>query len=152
MNVEAGLDGLAKNETKLASYHNTPFDKICLGMTENDVTNWIRVNYIATTLYSVIADGSYHEINLGREAWKSLINDTKLQPNCSQAGFNNQCRGKKRKLRIGLVTSNRNDCSWCEAVIGFGIKIDSLGLSSGYWHKSDTSENKKFTFGYIFVQ
>ena len=151
-NVEAGLDGLAKNETKLASYHNTPFDKICLGMTGNDVTNWILVNYTATSLYSVLADGSYHETYLGREVWKSLISDARLQPNCIKEGFNAQCRGKGRKSRIGILTSDNNNCSGCKTVIGFGIRIGDLEWSSGYWHKSGTSENKKFTFGYIFVQ
>ena len=143
---------MAKNETKLASYHNTPFDKICLGMTGNDVTNWILVNYTATSLYSVIADGTYNETNLGREAWKSLINDARLQSNCIKEGFNAQCLSKLRKSRIGILTSDNNDCVACKAVIGFGIKIDSLEWSSGYWYKSSTSKNKNFTFGYIFVQ
>ena len=143
---------MAKNETKLASYHNTPFDKICLGMTGNDVTNWILVNYTATSLYSVLADGIYNETNLGREAWKSLINDARLQSNCIQEGFNAQCLRKWRKSRIGILTSDNNDCSWCKTVIGFGIRIGSLEWSSGYWYKSSTSENQKFTFGYIFVQ
>ena len=143
---------MGKNETKLASYHNTPFDKICLGMTGNDVTNWILLSYTATSLYSVIADGSYHETNLGREAWKSLINDAILQPNCTKEGFNAQCLYKGRKSRIGILTSDKNDCSYCKAVIGFGIKIGSLEWSSGYWYKSSTAKNKKFTFGYIFVQ
>ena len=35
---------MTQNETKLASYHNTPFTKVCLGMTANNVTNWIQVN------------------------------------------------------------------------------------------------------------
>ena len=143
---------MAKNETKLASYHNTPFDKICLGMTENDVTNWILVNYTATSLYSVIADGIYNETNLGGEAWKSLINDTKLQSNCIQEGFNAQCLGKGRKSRIGILTSDNNNCVACKTVIGFGIKIQSLRWSSGYWYYYSISENQKFTFGSIFVQ
>ena len=143
---------MGKNETKLASYHNTPFDKICLGMTGNDVTNWILLSYTATSLYSVIADGSYHETNLGREAWKSLINDAILQPNCTKEGFNAQCLYKGRKSRIGILTSDINDCSGCKTVIGFGIEIDSLEWSSGYWYYYSTSKNKKFTFGYIFVQ
>ena len=39
--VEDGLKGLTKNQTKLASYSNTSFNKICLGMKVNNVTKWI---------------------------------------------------------------------------------------------------------------
>ena len=104
------------------------------------------------SLYSVIADGIYNETNLGREAWKSLINDARLQSNCTQEGFNAQCLSKLRKSRIGILTSDNNYCVACKAVIGFGIKIGSLEWSSGCWYRSSTSENQKFTFGYIFVQ
>ena len=86
-NVEAGLDGLAQNETKLASYLNTPFTKLCLGMTRNGVTNSILVHYTATSLYSVIADGSFHNTSAGRGEWLSLINGVNLQPNATRKGL-----------------------------------------------------------------
>ena len=87
-NVNVGLNGLAQNETKLASYHNTPFTKLCLGMRDNGGTNWILVNYPATSLYSLIADGNYRKTNIGRAKWISLINGAKLLWNCNRQGFN----------------------------------------------------------------
>ena len=153
MNVNEGLDGLTQNEAKLASYHNTPFTKICLGMRENDVTNWILVNYPATSLYSLIADGNYLQTNAGRAEWMSLINDVSLQENCNREGFNVTFDHHNLKLRIGIVSNNENDCDSCDSVIGFGIEMKSWKWSSGNIHiKKYWIDHKKMTFGYIFVQ
>ena len=152
MNVDEGLNGLAQNEAKLASYHNTPFTKLCLGMTRNDVTNWILVNYTATSLYSVIADGSYYETNLGRAEWTSLLNDAVLQSTCNKEGFNAQCSGIRRISRIGILGDN-NDCLSCNSVIGFGFELKNSRWSSGnIYDKHNKPVIKLKTFGYIFVQ
>ena len=153
LNVTAGLDGLTQNETKLASYHKTPFKKVCLGMTRNNITNWILVNYTATSLYSVIAgDGNGIETNVGRAKWMSLINDAKLQNNCNKEGFNVQCSWSG--LRIGILGNNQGDCISCDSVIGFGIKISNWKGSSGniYYIPGQNIDKKIKTFGYIFVQ
>ena len=148
MNVTAGLDGLTQNETKLASYHNTPFKKVCLGMTRNNVTNWILVNYTATSLYSVIAgDGNCSETNVGRAKWMSLINDAKLQNKCNKEGFNVQCSRPGSRSRIGILGNNEDDCKSCDSVIGFGIKTYHRKGSSGNIYE----RNMFKTFGYIFV-
>ena len=157
MNVPAGLDGLTQNETKLASYHKTPFKKVCLGMTRNNVTNWIYilVNYPATSLYSVIADGNYRKTKARRAEWVSLINDAELQDNCNKEGFNVQCSWPGRKARIGILGNNENECDSCNSVIGFGIKIWQRKGSSGniYYidYKAININIKLKTFGYIFV-
>ena len=151
---------MTQNEAKLASYHNTAFTKICLGMTRNDVTNWILVNYTATSLYSVIADRNYSETNAGRAEWMSLINGAKLQSNGNNEGFNLQCswlwRGYTgRKSRIGIASNDQHDCDTCDSVIGFGINIASDQFnwkwSSGNLQKNPEKQTLK-TFGYIFVQ
>ena len=153
MNVDEGLNGLAQNETKLASYHNTPFSKLCLGMTRNDVTNWILVEYTATSLYSVIANGSYHETNLGRAEWMSLLNDAVLQPACNREGFNALCSESRRMSRIGIFGNDKDDCSYCNTVIGFGFEMKGSKWSSGNVFAKKVENNIKLeTFGYIFVQ
>ena len=162
MNVTAGLDGLTQNETKLASYHNTLFKKVCLGMTRNNVTNWILVklvNYIATTLYSVIADGAYRKTNVGRAEWMSLINGASLQDNCKKEGFNVKCSetnpNGRRKSRIGILANNQDQCNSCDSVIGFGIKMRDWKWSSGHIYYLNNNNKKMLimeTFGYIFVQ
>ena len=153
MNIDEGLNGLAQNETKLASYHNTPFTKLCLGMTRIDVTNWILVDYTATSLYSVIADGSYHETNLGRAEWMSLLNDSVLQSTCNKEGFNAQCSKSKRMSRIGIFGDDDDDCSNCNTVIGFGFEMKGSKWSSGNVYAEKNKSNIRLeTFGYIFVQ
>ena len=142
---------MEKNETKLASYHNTSFDKICLGMTENDVTNWILVDYAASSLYSVIAEGITSETKAGRAEWMSLINGAELQPNCNKEGFNVQCSYPSRKSRIGIFGNDKNNCGGCDSVIGFGFQIRSNHWSSGNIKTVPTVQKLK-SFGYIFVQ
>ena len=123
-NVHVGLNGLAQFETKLASYHNTPFTNVCLGMTVNDVTNWIRLNYPATSLYSVLADGHYHETNAGKAEWMSLIHGSSIQKYCHKEGFNVQCSYSSLQSRIGIFSNNQNNCGSCNSVIGFGFQAD----------------------------
>jgi hypothetical protein len=69
--VEEGLEGLNEKQTKLASYWNTPFNKICLGMKVNGSTKWIASNYTTNSLHSVMEDGTFKGTTFGKEAWKS---------------------------------------------------------------------------------
>ena len=149
-NVDVGLDGLAQNETKLASYHNTPFTKLCLGMTRNSVTNWILINYSGSSLYSLIADDKYNNTNIGRAEWVSLINGASLQHHCSMEGFNVKILEHNVKLRLGIAGNNEENCDSCDSVIGFGFEINSWKWSCGNIQHSTTQPLK--TFGYIFVQ
>ena len=124
-------------------------------MTRNDVTSWILVNYTATSLYSVIADGNNRETNVGRAEWMTLINNASLQQNCNKEGFNVKCSKYKRKSRIGILGNNQENCEYCNTVIGFGIEIIDRKWSSGnIYYKSNppTVDIKLKTFGYIFVQ
>ena len=153
--MRGGLNGLAQNETKLASYHNTPFTKVCLGMTANDVTNWILVNNAATSLYSLLADGAYRETNAGRAEWLSLVNDASLQPYCNKEGFNvfYFYGNSKRQLRIGILGNNQNNCGSCNSFIGFGFGVVYWPKwSSGSFHYTEFVNVQFETFGYIFVQ
>ena len=148
MDADDGLDGLAQNETKHASYHNIEFNKICLGMTWNDVTNWILINYNATSLYNVIADGSFRMTTVGRAEWMSLINGALLQDHCNEEGFNVKVSGDNLKFRIGIAGNTEEDCGTyaCDSAIGFGFSA-ARKWSSGHFHvKAHT------TFGYTLVQ
>ena len=66
--VEDGLEGLTEKQTKLASYWNTPFSKICLGMKAKGQTNWRMINYQASSLYNVITDGAFKNTTVGTDA------------------------------------------------------------------------------------
>ena len=150
---------MTQNEAKQASYHDTPLTKVCLGMSQNGMTNWILVNYPATSLYSVTADANYHATNVGRAEWMSLISSVGLQQNSNIKGFNLQCSlsGKSRsgrKSRIGLLGNNESSCDSCDSVLGFGIEMTASSSTKCKWSSGNiyiaTKERK--TFGYNFIQ
>ena len=73
--VKDGLEGLTEKQTKLPSYWNTPFNKICLGMKVSGVTKWISLEYTAISLQSAIEDEAFKRTTAGKKAWTSLIID-----------------------------------------------------------------------------
>ena len=65
-NLPGGKTGLDTHETKLPTYWNTPFNKICLGMKIGQQFKSVVINHQARSLYSLIADGKYRATSLGR--------------------------------------------------------------------------------------
>ena len=160
--VEDGLEGPTEKESKLASYWNTPFKKICLGMSVNGDRKWMMLVYEASSLYSLIADGQYHRTSAGRATWLSLIAGSSLQANCNDEGFNmNFTRVlvgalSHKYLRLGLVGNNENGCETPDSWIGFGVEyVNKYGNE-----RNQACGNRVFhtnpvnlpAFGYIFVQ
>jgi hypothetical protein len=128
--VEDGLEGLTEKQTKLASYWNTPFNKICLGMKVNNVTNWIVVDRQANALFNEIADGTFKNTNAGKNKWKSLIDGSSLQKRCNKEGFNVHWENystrfglRYTKVRIGFMTNDQWNCNSPNSCIGFGTLV-----------------------------
>ncbi|CAB4021554.1 Hypothetical predicted protein, partial [Paramuricea clavata] len=160
--VKNGLNGLTDKQTKLASYWNTLFKKICLGMkvqrgTETD-TKWVVIDHNASSLFDVIAEDNFTATHITKSKWKSLINDSTLQQNCNKQGFN--IRGgeynKKMYVRIGLVANNETDCNTCNSCIGFGISITGCGghvkkKACGNVFLAKIERRNRKTTGFAFV-
>ena len=158
-NLEGGKTGFDSQETKLPTYWNTPFSKICLGMKIGQQINFIVINKTADSMYSLIADGQYRATSLGRDTWKKLIgSQASLQLNCNREGFNAASgRHDRSRTRIGILGNNENECRTHDSRIGFG---------SGGWPRDfentcgneamfagDDNGNKHITaMGYILVQ
>ena len=143
--VKDGLEGLTKKESKLASYWNTPFKKLCLGMAVNGEIKWMKLDNEASSLYGVIADEQFRATSARKATWLSMIAGSNLQENCNVEGFNvrepnSQIKSPHRFVRIGFVANNEDDCDTCDSWIGFGDY--SIGCGS----------NTIRAFGYIFVQ
>ena len=85
-NLPGGKTGFDKQETKLPTYWNTSFSKLCLGMKIGQQLQFIVINKQAHSLYSLIADEHYHSTSLGRGTWKKLIG--------SQASLQRTATGK----------------------------------------------------------
>ena len=156
-NLAGGKTGFDKQETKLPTYWDTHFSKICLGMRIGHNTRFVVINRSANSLYALIADGKYRALSLGRSMWKSLIGSQgSLQNNCNKEGFNVQSDDKKHsETRIGILGNNENDCTFCDSRIGFGsggLHDDSNTCGNEAMHASDNGNKHIKSMGYILVQ
>ncbi|XP_078345945.1 uncharacterized protein LOC144631394 [Oculina patagonica] len=157
-NLPGGETGFDSQETKLPTYWNTSFSKICLGIKIGQQLNFITINTTETSsLYSLIADGNYSSTSLGRDTWKALIgSEASLQTNCNKEGFNAACSDDSRsRARIGFVGNNENDCISCDSRIGFGTggaPDDSNTCGNVAKWYSDNGDKHIKTMGYILVQ
>jgi hypothetical protein len=130
-------------------------------MTVGNDMRWISFDYEASSLFSVIADGLYRPTTAGRNAWKSLIADSSLQPHCNREGFSvyEDFTGTWIKMRVGYMANNGNSCRMSDSCIGFGIDYKACYIKSditcGNIAQCSANDNgKKITaaFGFILVQ
>ena len=151
------MTGFDTQETKLPSYWNTPFSKICLGMKIGQQINFIVINKEASSLYSLIADGQYRNTSLGRDTWKTLIgSQASLQRNCDKEGFNAESyRFDYSRARIGILGNEQKNCYSPDSRIGFGTG-GSPGFSNTCGNEAeiqtDNGEKHIKAIGYILVQ
>ena len=156
-NFAGGKTGFDSQETKLPTYWNTSFSKICLGMKINNQLRFIVINRHANSLFSLIADGKYHATSLGRNTWKSLVGSrASLQRNCNKEGFNAVGDSPRQsKARIGITANEQNDCGSCDSRIGFGTggrPDDSNTCGNEATYSPDNGNKHIKAMGYILVQ
>lgn len=158
-NFPGGKTGFDHHETKLPTYWDTPFSKICLGMKIGHQINFILIIKQANSLYSLIADGHYRATSLGRNAWKTLVgSQASLQLNCNMEGFNAVGSDASfSKARIGIINNQQNHCGSCDSRIGFGTggfpdDSNTCGNEASGSYLPDNGNKKIKAMGYIFVQ
>jgi len=156
-NLPGGETGFDSQETKLPTYWDTSFSKICLGMKVGNQINFIVINKQANSLYSLIADGQYRNTSLGRQTWKNLIgSQASLQYNCNREGFNTASSDSGfSKARIGYLGNNANDCHLSDSRIGFGtggFPDDSNTCGNEATYTTDNGDKHIKAMGYILVQ
>ncbi|XP_020608309.1 uncharacterized skeletal organic matrix protein 5-like [Orbicella faveolata] len=156
-NLPGGKTGFDTQETKLPTYWNTSFYKICLGMKIGQQINFIVITREATSLYSLIADGQYRATTVGRNTWKKLIGpQASLQFNCNKEGFNAVGSSEyNSKARIGIISNQQNDCLSSDSRIGFGTggKYDNSNTCGNEATRSpDNGIRHIRAMGYIIVQ
>ncbi|XP_044183735.1 receptor-type tyrosine-protein phosphatase F-like isoform X1 [Acropora millepora] len=156
-NLAGGKTGFDNQETKLPSYWETRFSKICLGMRSGLTTRFVVIDRSSISLYALIADGTYRALSLGRNKWKSLIgSQASLQRNCNKQGFN-VLSGRRihTKARIGIIANQENHCFSCDSRIGFGTggSHDNSNTCGNHATHSPDNGNKHIkAMGYILVQ
>lgn len=123
-NPRGGLTAFDDQETKLPTYWSTSFKEICVGMKVGNDLKFVSISYPASSLYSLIADGSYRATNLGRQKWKSLIAGSSLQPHCNREGFNIKKSGREAaSVRLGIIGNDILSCVIPDSFIGMGGDI-----------------------------
>ena len=161
-NPPGGETGFDTVETKLPTYWNTSFSKICLGMKIDQQLRFIVINKEADSLYSLIADGKYRPTSLGRDTWRSLIGPkASSQIHCNREGFNLYpltafWEFRAPKARIGFVTNNAENCRDVDTRIGFGTggptdDNNTCGIVADN-HSLDNGRKLIKAMGYILVQ
>ena len=161
-NLTAGETGFDSQQTKLPTYWNTSFSKICLGMKIGQQINFVVINEQASSLYSLIADGQYRATLLGRNTWKTLIgSQASLQSNCNKEGFNAVDNNPSwERARIGILGNNENSCKTCDSRIGFGTQgfydrhygHNACGNEAAKYVLADNGDKHIRAMGYILVQ
>ena len=155
-NLAGGTSGFDFQETKLPTYWETPFSKICLGMKIGHQMKFIVITKHANSLYSLIADGKYRATSLRRNTWKTLIgSQASLQRNCNKEGFNAVVLTTYSKARIGILGNDQNDCNSPDSRIGFGTggyPDDSNTCGNEAKHSTDNGDKLIKAMGYILVQ
>ena len=156
-NLPGGETGFDSQETKLPTYWETPFSKICLGMKYGQQIRFIVVDKQADSLYSLIADDQHRATSLSREKWKSLIGpEGSLQLHCNIQGFNAAgAHPNMPKARIGIIANQENDCNSPDSRIGFGTgghPDDSNTCGNEATWSPDNGDKHIKAFGYILVQ
>ena len=155
-NLAGGKTGFDNQETKLPSYWETRFSKICLGMRSGHTTRFVVIDRSANSLYAFIADGRYRALSLGRNKWKSLIgSQASLQRNCNKEGFNVLGGNGHSKARIGIVANQEHNCLSCDSRIGFGTggyPDDSNTCGNEATIHPDNGDKHIKAMGYILVQ
>ncbi|XP_020619945.1 uncharacterized skeletal organic matrix protein 5-like isoform X2 [Orbicella faveolata] len=156
-NLPGGETGFDSEETKLPTYWNTSFSKICVGMKIDQQTNFIVINKQANSLYSLIADDQYRKTSMNRYTWKTLIgSQASLQGTCNKQGFNAVGTDSSySKARIGILGDGKNDCGSCDSRIGFGTggkHDDSNTCGNEATHSPDNGDKHIKAMGYILVR
>ena len=149
-------DGIFGSETKTHSYYSAPFKKMCLGLQVGSALNWLPITRNADSLYSLIADNKHRDTNLGRDAWKSLISGSSLQPHCNREGFNTYF--KNTRVRIGIFSNQENNCDSPDSRIGIGAAGNHCGQNNANSVGNearcgpDNGDKSIRAMGYVLVQ
>ena len=120
----------------------------------NRKTYFTMLDYEASSLYDVIADGQNRNTSAGYLQWELLINSSRQYNYCIIEGFNiNQ---GSFFARVGFGSNERNECNRVATAVAFGMQFhnDTFGknseLAAGYVLSSEQYSETK-AFAYVLV-
>ena len=144
---QSGFPNIHSEETKLPSYRNTSFSKICLGIKTDEQIGFTVSNKKASSSGYTDRWREIPPTSLGRDNCKTLIgSQASLQLNYNKEGLN---------ARIGFLGNNEDYCRNCDSRIGFGTEkpggeYNTCGNRAT--HHGDNGNKDIKAMGYILVQ
>ena len=118
-NGGGGKTGFDSEETKLATYSSSSFNKVCLGTRFENQDTFFVINKTADSMLSLIAGNVFHPTSVGRNTWRKLLGDKGLlELHWNTEGFNPVCF--PILVRIGILFNDFSPCTQCGSWIAFG--------------------------------
>lgn len=117
-----------RREAKLRSYTLVSLSEVLVGF-EVPIgadpqaldMNWISFPAAGSSLHALIAPGEYIPTQLGREAWKGVIEGSSLQVYCNREGINAADDVDAGvRVRIGIIANEYEGCGYNDSRIGVG--------------------------------
>ncbi len=158
--LNAGSTNLDRVEAKFQGFTNQAFTSIRLAFAEGSTTRSLVVASTGTSLRDVFA-GASRATSAGRGGWRSLVGSPSLQPYCNAEGFNVGVGGYRR-VRLGIVANQENDCGSPDSCLGVGFGSDSNGCITPAFAGAtagniatcggDAGDRNTRVFAYVFVR
>ena len=124
---QTNFPDLDRVEAKLQSWTTVGFTEVLVGL-EYPIGNMgplmLKTQKLAAakaSMFALMSPNTYVATNVGRAAWKALLSNSSLQPNCNREGFVvNTAGASYARVRIGIAANQENDCGSPDSFIGIG--------------------------------
>jgi hypothetical protein len=146
-------------EYKNGQFSNLPFKQVML-----ELKTWTKTRYI---IAAIKADSLYELFNawytptyLTREIWKTMIEDSSLQTQDDQEGFNVISRSDRARVRFWILWDNEDDLptsnSWIWIWGYYGDNKSVWNYAWEFWPfdfwDCETETCSTSSFGYLYVR
>ncbi|MDB4935039.1 MAG: hypothetical protein JWP87_2011 [Labilithrix sp.] len=151
-----GTAALDATEAKLPSFNNLAFTNVRIIMNTGLVSTSAVIPRTATSLSTAFLTA--FPSTLGRAAWKALVPNSSLQPNCNVEGFNSNTSDIGHShVRIGIIGNEGGDgCGSPDSFLGIGGAGYPCGGSATVGNiagcSPDNGNVNIASFGYVFVR
>jgi hypothetical protein len=113
-----------RGEAKFRGFLNLAFTAVRVVMRDG-ADRGLTLPLAASSLQSLFAGGA-RSTTAGRGAWRGLVSSPSLQPFCNAEGVNQSVPGYRR-VRLGILTNQENECGSPDSGLGVGFGNDSNG-------------------------
>ncbi|MBM4341932.1 MAG: hypothetical protein FJ100_00945 [Deltaproteobacteria bacterium] len=122
-------------EARLTSYWALPFSQLRVGLKATKQTTWLVANVQASSLFHLIVQGKYVQLNVPEANWVGLLPGAQLLGGCRVQGFNAHpgvgSPFDYARARVGIVASAGPDCTAPHSRIGVGLGGSTCGQAAG---------------------